>query len=101
MSDQLTDLLKCWEVNASPNPDFGREVWRRIATQRRTPWWSHLLVGFSHPAGAAAATGLMVITGWLGGAWSQSRADQLAHAEGAQAYIQAVNPLIHATTHRS
>jgi len=100
MSDQLTELLKCWVVNASPDPNFGREVWRRIATERRTPWWSYLLAELTHPAGALAAVALMMSVGWGAGTLSQIRAENIARARGEESYVQAVNPVLHATTHR-
>lgn len=100
MSDQLTELLKCWVVNASPDPNFRCEVWRRIATRRGTHWWSYLLTGLSQPAGALAAMALMISVGWGAGTLSQLRAENLAHARGGEAYRQAVNPVLHATTHR-
>jgi hypothetical protein len=100
MSDQLTELLKCWVVNASPDPNFGREVWRRIATQRRTPWWSYLLAELSHPAGALAAMAFMISVGWVAGTLSQIREETLARTNGEEAYAQAVNPVLHATNHR-
>jgi len=43
---------------------------------------------------------LMISVGWGAGTLSQLRAENLAHARGEEAYRQAVNPVLHATTHR-
>lgn len=100
MSDPLAELLKCWVVNPSPDPNFAREVWRRIATQRRTPWWSLLVEQMARPVGAVAAVAFAASIAWAAGTLSGLQTQTLAHLQGAEAYAQAVNPVLHATTHR-
>lgn len=43
---------------------------------------------------------LMIFVGWGAGTASQIRAESLARVRGEEAYVQAVNPVLHATTHR-
>lgn len=38
-TDPLDDLLLQWQVQTEVPPDFRREVWRRIASDARTPSW--------------------------------------------------------------
>lgn len=101
MSDQLSKLLKSWEVKVTPDPEFARQVWQRIESRRQRNWFAAFYQCLSQPVWAAAAVLAMLAIGWSAGNWSQSRASQFAHAEGAQAYVEAVNPVIHAATHRT
>ncbi len=101
MSDQLSKLLKSWEVKVTPNPEFAREVWQRIESRRDRSWFAAFYQSLSQPVWATTTVIVMLAIGWNTGSWSQSRAERLAHAESAKAYIQAVNPVIHAATHRT
>jgi hypothetical protein len=101
MSDQLSKLLKSWEVKVTPDPEFARQVWHRIESRRQRNWFAVFYASLSQPVWAAAVVIAMLAIGWGTGNWSQSRASRLAHAEDAQAYVEAVNPVIHAATHRT
>jgi hypothetical protein len=101
MTDQVSKLLKLWEVKVTPDPEFAREVWHRIACRRQRSWFAKLYQNISQPVWAVAAVLAMLATGWIAGNWSQSRANRQAHAEGAQAYFEAVNPVTPATTYRT
>lgn len=101
MSDQLSKLLKSWEVKVTPDPEFARQVWHRIESRRQRNWFAIFYQSLSQPFWAAAAVIAMLVIGWGTGNWSQNRASRLAHVGGAQAYVEAVNPVIHAATHRT
>lgn len=95
-------MLQRWEVHVTSDADFAAGVWRRIAAGRQRECrglLSRASFFIGQPAWAAAAVVTMLIAGLSAGSWWQDHTEERARAAGAVAYVRAVNPVVHETTH--
>ena len=88
--DPLDELLASWQVEGRAPADFQRQVWHRIAADRRDiPWFAHLLAWWLHPRRLALSAAASVAIGIGLGLLAADR-----HASQArEAYFSAINPL--------
>ena len=96
----LTVLLREWNVDAKPGPDFAAGVWRRIARRGaetpvatlnagRARWWGVLNGRMDFAWGAAAALLITLGAGWLGHRSGTSQADSTPNDIS---YLASVDP---------
>ena len=99
MHDSLHTLLQEWKVEPSPNADFRAEVWGRILERKRRfsyRFWSGTQKIVGRPAWATAAVVIRLIAGAATGQAWQEREERRERTAGLNAYVLAVNPVMHA-----
>lgn len=103
MQDSLRTLLHEWEIKPAPDPNFRTAVWRRISARKQRlsyRLWIRTEAVAGDPVWAAAIVAILLFVGAASGsAWQkfEARHERVA---GLSAYVLAVNPVAHATSHR-
>src|SRR5260221_697430 len=87
---RLSELLKEWEVSASPAPRFQERVWQRIARAEApstSGWgaiWARWQAALTRPSVAASYLTLLLVLGfsigWSRGLQTSARMDQVLSA---------------------
>jgi len=100
-SDELSEVLKEWRVDASLPPRFRESVWRNIAVSEgshnaRNGFWSSLLLHWENfvrrPVGIAACLALFTAVGVGFGLWHARAFAHRAETAWQNAYVLSVNP---------
>jgi hypothetical protein len=96
MKDDLSNLLKEWDIVLPEPAAFKRNVWRRIesdgdgVSSAPERGWKELVIFLARPQIAAAVlTAALLLGAWIG----HSTADQ----DGREAYLRSINPYAKAT----
>lgn len=97
---KLRNVLTSWQVSPPPDPDFKKNVWRRIAAadaragrtlgERLRDWF---LIELPKPA---YATALLLITAVIGTTTASIRADHMRdqhRLDSARQYLTSINPI--------
>ena len=103
--DQLTELLKAWEVEVEVPPGFQREVWARIAAregEREQSFLRRFLISFSMGVARPAFAALVLLV-------ASSAGMAIAHVNAREAnakhwlametpYVASLDPYTHIST---
>lgn len=101
MPDPLRTLLHEWEVKPAVDPDFRAQVWRRIVQRKRRlsfRLWNRAEAIIGQPVWAAAVVAVTLSVGAVtGNAWREHQV-RGERAAGLNAYVLAVDPVVHVAT---
>jgi len=96
--DDLSRVLRTWQVEPADDPQFAHKVWQRIAADARpSPWrtWIDALARLlAQPVAASAAVMLFAAVGAGLAALQQSSARELRLAELAAEYARSIDPIL-------
>lgn len=96
-TDDLSRVLRTWQVNPADDPQLAHKVWQRLAAQRPSPWrtWLDALARLlAQPAAASAAILLFAAAGAGVAEVTQSRARETRLTQLAAEYARSIDPIL-------
>lgn len=100
--DDLSRVLRTWEVDPQDDPQLAHKVWRRLAADRPPAWrvWMDSLARLlAQPVAASAAVLLFAAAGAGLAEMTQASARETRVAQLAAEYARSIDPiLMHADT---
>lgn len=95
--DDLSRLLRTWEIDPVNDPQLARKVWQRLGAERPSPWrtWIEALARLlAQPVAASAAVFLFAAVGAGVAELSQSSAREQRLAQLAAEYARSIDPVL-------
>lgn len=95
--DDLSRLLRAWEIDPADDPHLARKVWQRLAAERPSPWrsWVDALARLlAHPIAASAAVLLFAAAGAGVAELTQTSAREARLARLAAEYAHSIDPVL-------